>query len=149
MNINKILNIIAALAFYAVAPLTHAQCPQNCDGEGNTSIGTNTTTYNEQFDTSVGNYAGAFLGLENPVSDNTAIGAFSLYGSQGSRNTGIGSNTLGGGANNLKTGSDNTATGYQALTTNDIGSGNTADGENALLNNTSGVNNTASGLSAL
>ena len=40
MKMKNMLNLIGALAFYAIAPLTQAQCPQGCDAVfRNTAVG--------------------------------------------------------------------------------------------------------------
>ena len=38
MNINTSLMIAANFVFFAVKPLTHAQCPQNCDATSHNTV---------------------------------------------------------------------------------------------------------------
>jgi len=134
-----------ALVWLAPSQLANAQCPQICDGMGNTAIGINAF-----FTNAIG-------------SDNTATGESALFSNiSGAGNTATGFqalyfNTTGieNTANGLSalqvntTGNFNTATGSGALFANTTGSGNTAIGLDALENNGTGNDNTASGFWAL
>jgi hypothetical protein len=121
------LLVALALAFFALSPLTRAQCPQICDSVGNVALG-------------------AFALSQNTSINNTAIGEFALYSNTtGFTNTATGQAAL----YSNTTGDANTAIGYQALVQNTTGGNNTATGFEALVNNTIGINNTASGVDAL
>jgi hypothetical protein len=114
-------------ACLALSQLTHAQCPQNCTGFGNTALG-----------------SGALL--NNTGAGNTAIGSNALFtNTDGGDNTATGAFAL----SDNTTGDSNTANGSQALNSNTIGSENTATGEFALGFNTTGSFNTATGFKAL
>jgi len=147
---------LVAFVCFALAQLTHAQCPQICDSNDNTALGDSALS----FDTGVSNTAIGFEALqENTGNSNTAIGDSALLmNTYGDNNTAIGdealwlstsasyntavgvialqSNTVGG---------ENTAAGYAALNSNTTGNSNTAIGEGALSNNTTGTGNIAIG----
>jgi len=159
MKIKNILNVIGALAFYAVAPLAQAQCPQTCDGSDNTAIGSSAGVGNLQ------NVAVGALALElGGSSDSVAVGFAALANSGGSYQTAVGAgaaqfntgiqNVAVGyealyGISGSSTGNNNTATGYEALHSDTTGGSNTASGYEALFFNTSGSLNTATGRGAL
>ena len=152
--------ITIAFALFALAPFTYAQCPQICDGAGNTAIGDSALDMNTGFsNTATGSFA---LSNGNTGSENTANGAGALtFNTSGGSNTASGavaldSNTTGGkntatGAGALQfntTGSENTANGFGALASNLIGNNNIAEGFAALATNTTGSSNIAIGSSA-
>jgi len=131
-----------ALASFALSP-ARAQCPQGCDVNDNTFLGSFAFSGTGSDNTAIG-YAG--LHYNTTGSFNTAIGSFTLtFNTTGLYNTANGFQAL---LNNT-TGSDNTATGVAVLYANTTGSGNTANGFNALLNNATGSLNTATGALAL
>jgi hypothetical protein len=134
-----------AVAFACFARLIDAQCPQICDNNFNTAIGSGAlysdTTGNDN------TAAGQDALINNTTgNENTASGFESLaFNTTGSNNTASGANSL----QSNTTGGNNTASGYQALNMNTIGADNVAAGYEALLNNTSGLTNTAVGAFAL
>ena len=133
-----------ALGGFALPQLTHAQCPQICDSNGNTALGDEAfLTATGSLNTAIGASA---LSSNTSGGDNTAIGFQALSrNTTGSLNTATGNNAL-----ELNTGgSENTATGVNALFENTTGNNNTATGFYALLNNTRGQSNTATGVQAL
>jgi trimeric autotransporter adhesin len=159
MKIQTTLNMVAALVFCALAPLTRAQCPQICDANQNTALGLGAGPGGVQ------SVAVGELALESGAGGNcvavgfaalangdgfyqTAVGAGALQFSTGSQNTGVGYEALYG-VGGSSTGSNNTATGYQALFTDTSGGSNTANGYLALFFNTTGSFNTATGRGAL
>jgi hypothetical protein len=133
-----------ALVFFWLPQLTHAQCPQICDGNKNTALGDDTLSHNTStFNTAIGNAA---LSNNTTGGSNTATGHQALSG-----NTAGGGNTANG-ASALAlntTGNYNTANGVSALALNTIGSANTASGNDALFSNTTGNNNAANGFGTL
>jgi len=76
---------------------------------------------------------------------NTAVGAYSMLGTTGQNNTGVGFGTL----QFNTTGAANTAVGLKAMQSNSTGLANTAVGESALVSNGSGNYNTAIGAVAI
>jgi Chaperone of endosialidase len=78
-------------------------------------------------------------------SNNTAVGAGTLFSNTADQNTATGAGAL----FSNTTGVGNTATGAFALLDNTIGNYNTANGQLALFTNSTGVQNTASGVNAL
>ena len=133
-----------AFACFSFAPATRAQCPQMCDGAGNTAIGDSALDMNTGFsNTATGNFA---LSSGNTGSENTATGAGALtFNTSGGSNTASGALAL----ESNTTGGNNTATGAGALQFNTIGIENTANGDGALNSNTTGSSNTALGFNAL
>jgi hypothetical protein len=161
-TIAGLIQLIIGVAPFALAQFTHAQCPQICDGNANTAIGSgalvsNTTgSFNAatgvdalQHNTTGGSNTanGANALVSNTTgNDNTAIGNRALISNTtGFQNTAIGSDALF--ANT--TGNSNTAVGLETLLDNTTGFNNTASGQASLLNNTTGSNNTANGDGAL
>jgi hypothetical protein len=114
------------------------------DSTFNTGIGAGALTFNNATDnTAVG--AGTLFGNTTGV-DNTACGGFALFtNSTGGNNTAVGASAL---LSNT-TGTNNTATGNIALATNSDGNGNTATGDSALGLSSIGNGNTATGSGAL
>jgi trimeric autotransporter adhesin len=144
MKSRTTLIITAAIVLCAVARLTLAQCPQNCDSSS--------------FSTAIGNNA-----LPNPNTQCTAVGDSALFnnGTYGIWNTAVGasaaySNVSGvaitavglGACSSNTDGVSNTAIGFEALLL-DGGSWNTAVGESALWAAPSGSFNTAVGAEAM
>src|SRR5215831_13797823 len=127
MNITYPAFALFALACFALAPLTDAQCPQICDSNDNTALGIGALASNTigGFNTAIGFEA---LSSNTTGGVNTAIGFAALQ-----------SNTLG---------ASNTATGYGALTGNTTGAFNVAAGMDALASNTTGNLNIALGFQA-
>jgi len=119
--------LIVGVAFFWLAPLIHAQCPQICDSNANAALGD---------DALINNTSGIY---------NTAIGDFALQqNTVGVYNTATGASAL-----EFNTiGDSNTANGAGALGLNNTGNHNTASGFDALELNTTGSNNIALGASA-
>ena len=144
MNITYPAFALFALACFALAPLTDAQCPQICDSNDNTALGIGALASNTigGFNTAIGFEA---LSSNTTGGVNTAIGYQALWlNTTGGFNTAVGfaalqSNTLG---------ASNTATGYGALTGNTTGAFNVAAGMDALASNTTGNLNIALGFQA-
>src|SRR5215472_17539559 len=143
-NITYLKFTLFALACFALAPLTDAQCPQICDSNDNTALGIGALASNTigGFNTAIGFEA---LSSNTTGGVNTAIGYQALWlNTTGGFNTAVGfaalqSNTLG---------ASNTATGYGALTGNTTGAFNVAAGMDALASNTTGNLNIALGFQA-
>jgi hypothetical protein len=134
-----------ALGCFALSPQAQAQCPQICDGSGNTALGNDALVNNTtgSFSTAIGVSA---LSSNTSGGNNTAIGEVALAeNTTGSLNTAIGNGALW----NNTTGFENTATGVNALQGNTSGINNTANGFYALNRNTTGKNNAAIGSLAL
>ena len=135
---------LCAVACFALAPATDAQCPQICDTNENTAVGDSALI---NTDAGTENTAIGFTALFSNTGGgiNTATGSDALYSNTtGVANTATGTQALFSNA----TGDNNTATGVSALTGNTTGSFNTAIGLAALANNTAGSSNIALGLSA-
>jgi hypothetical protein len=134
-----------ALGCFALSPQAQAQCPQICDGSGNTALGNDALVNNTtgSFSTAIGVSA---LSSNTSGGNNTAIGEVALAeNTTGSLNTAIGNGALW----NNTTGFENTATGVNALQGNTSGINNTANGFYALNRNSTGSRNTATGFLAL
>ena len=145
LRLGFLLNaLVLAVAWLAPWQLANAQCPQICDGAGNTAIGDFALNMNTGFsNTATGNFV---LSSGNTGSENTATGTGALtFNTSGGSNTAIGAVAL----ESNTTGGNNTATGAGALQFNTTGSENTASGFEALQSNTSGILNTAVGVFAL
>jgi hypothetical protein len=150
-----------AFACFGFVHSGHAQCPEVCDSNSNTGLGTGVLGNNPtgQFNTAVGALA---LRNDQGGSDNTAVGDEALHNNtSGTGNIAVGSlalevNTIGNyntavglSALGLNKASQNTAIGAYALEINSSGNNNVATGFNALFSNTGGYNNTATGFQAL
>jgi hypothetical protein len=159
MKVKRALNIIAGLALLALAPLTRAQCPQICDSNDDTALGSSAGVGFGQ-NVAVGalaleggngshNVAVGFAALANGSGFyQTAVGAGAVQFNTGTNNTGVGYEALYG-VQGSSTGSNNTATGFQALFSDTTGGSNTANGYDALYFNKTGSFNTATGRGAL
>jgi hypothetical protein len=154
-----------ALACFESSQLTHAQCPQICDSNGNTALGVDTLELNTTGVDNTANGTNALF-LNTTGNSNTATGIAALQSNNADNNTATGAGALDlntTGSNNTATGADalnysttgngNTATGYQAMyggfNFNSTGADNTATGFQALYNFTTGSANTANGYQAL
>ena len=139
MKIKQTLILIASVALYALAaPLTRAQCPQTCDSNDNTAIGSSAGVGFSQ------NVAVGALALESGGGqDSVAVGFAALANGGGFDQTAVGA-----GAAQFNTGIQNVAVGYEALygvSGSSTGSNNTASGYQALFKDTTGSSNVASG----
>jgi hypothetical protein len=145
LRLRFLLNALAlAVAWLAPWQLAHAQCPQICDGSGNTALGDDALISNTTGGSNTAVGSGALF-RNTTGDDNTATGEAALtLNTSGSNNTASGYQTL----NQNTTGNANTADGRFALFFNTIGSGNTAVGFGALLNNRRGNSNIALGYQA-
>jgi trimeric autotransporter adhesin len=124
---------------------------ENVSGNSNTAVGVSALRFNTASNNNVaiGYNAGAYQ-LGNGVNgNNTFVGHSAGQGtatlSTGTENTGIGAFSL----FRNRTGSDNAALGYYSLLNNTTGSQNIAFGNYALTSNTIGIDNTAIGIGAL
>ena len=150
-----------ASVIFGLTQLTHAQCPQICDGNENTAFGQSALVNNT---TAGDNTAVGFQALRSNTEGlvNTAVGANALnHNVNGQQNTAIGVDALCTGVTSFAStatgnsalvnnnGADNTATGVSALSGNNTGRRNTATGNYALQSNATADNNTAIGWHAL
>lgn len=149
--------LFAVCAVFGANRAVFAQCFLCSDGNGNTTVGTdsfisnssgsnnNASGYGALGSSTTGsrnNAAGAFAMANSNANDNNAVGYVALYtNTAGTLNNAVGNFALF--ANT--TGSNNSAVGYAALYQNTTGSNNNAQGFYALENNTSGGNNIAVG----
>jgi len=135
------LTILSPPRAFGVSPAPDGGYPNANTAEGTGALN-NLNTNNGGGNTALGDFA---LQALTAGSNNTAVGAETLFSNTGEFNTAVGASAL----QNNTSADFNTAVGDFALLSNTSGGGNTAVGASALQNNTTGSANTATGVSAL